>query len=62
VTEVFDWDAAALLRGSHQRRLAVPEESAAGDPGPPASLDTPVGDLDKSARRRTSNRSLTDWE
>ena len=21
VTEVFDWDAAALLRGSHQRRL-----------------------------------------
>ncbi len=62
VTEVFDWDAAALLRGSHQQRLAAPEEAPAGDPGPPASLDTPVGDLDKSVRRRTTNRSLTDWE
>ena len=51
VTEVFDWDAAALLRGSHQRRLvdAVP----AATPGPSAAtLDTPVGDAAKGSKRR----------
>ena len=62
VTEVFDWDAAALLRGSHQQRLGGAREAASKPSGPPASLDTPVGELDKSTRRRTSNRSLTDWE
>ncbi|MGI0155771.1 MAG: DNA polymerase domain-containing protein, partial [Thermoplasmata archaeon] len=60
VTEVFDWDAAALLRGSHQQRLGGagpdPEES-----GPAATLDSPLSDVAKSARRRTSNRSLSDW-
>ncbi len=62
VTEVFDWDAAALLRGSHQQRLGGATEASPKATGPPASLDTPVGDLDRSTRRRTSTRSLTDWE
>jgi DNA polymerase I len=52
VTEVFDWDAAALLRGSHQRRL-VDETPASPPPGPgAATLDTPVADTSKSPRRR----------
>ena len=67
VTEVFDWDAAALLRGSHQRRLGAPD--AAAPPletpppeGPAATLDTPVGDLGKPTKRRGTNRSLVDWQ
>jgi DNA polymerase, archaea type len=66
VTEVFDWDAAALLRGSHQRRLGtpeVPETPAVGTSGAvPATLDTPVAEVGKPARRRTTNRQLTDWD
>jgi DNA polymerase, archaea type len=61
VTEVFDWDAAALLRGSHQRRLA-PDEPPPGGPAAPASLDTPVGELARPARRRTAARTLTQYE
>jgi len=61
VTEVFDWDAAALLRGSHQRRLATPEPAADGATGAPATLDTPVADVAKSSRRRTTNRNLSEW-
>ena len=45
VTEVFDWDAAALLRGSHQRRLATPnrgpEEGGAG-PRRPSTPRSPT--------------------
>ncbi|HTP54214.1 MAG TPA: DNA polymerase domain-containing protein [Thermoplasmata archaeon] len=66
VTEVFDWDAAALLRGSHQQRLGTPEapaEPPSGEGGaPPATLETPVADLGKPARRRSTNRSLVDWQ
>jgi DNA polymerase, archaea type len=66
VTEVFDWDAAALLRGSHQRRLGPtePEEGEPADPprgGAPASLDTPLADVARSNRRRTTNRNLSEW-
>jgi DNA polymerase, archaea type len=61
VTEVFDWDAAALLRGSHQRRLAEPERAAPAGEAPPATLDTPLADVAKSGRRRTSNRNLSEW-
>ncbi|MCI4356784.1 MAG: DNA polymerase II [Thermoplasmata archaeon] len=51
VTEVFDWDAAALLRGSHQRRLL--EAAPRPPPGPDAAtLDTPVGDAAKGPKRR----------
>ena len=64
VTEVFDWDAAALLRGSHQRRLAPPPEEprVAGANGTPATLDTPLTEVGKPAKRRGSTRSLTDWQ
>ncbi len=62
VTEVFDWDAAALLRGSHQRRLATPEaEPRATAEAAPATLDTAVGDVGKPARRRGTTRNLSEW-
>ena len=61
VTEVFDWDAAALLRGSHQQRLGTPEAPAETDRGGAANLDTPLTDVAKSGRRRTTNRNLSDW-
>jgi DNA polymerase, archaea type len=61
VTEVFDWDAAALLRGSHQQRLGAPEPSTGEERRPPATLDTPLAEVGKSGRRRTTNRNLGDW-
>jgi DNA polymerase, archaea type len=61
VTEVFDWDAAALLRGSHQRRLGASNPPASTEGGPPASLDTPVTELGKRTKRRTTNKSLADF-
>jgi DNA polymerase I len=62
VTEVFDWDAAALLRGSHQQRLAGQEATPTVARGPPASLDTPLTELAASPRRRTTKKSLADFE
>ena len=61
VTEVFDWDAGALLRGSHQRRLGDPSDRTPPPTGPVASLDTPLADLASPKRRRTT-RSLADFE
>jgi len=68
VTEVFDWDAAALLRGSHQKRLGTPPEAPA-EPTPvreataaPATLDTPVTEVGKPAKRRGSTKRLSDWQ
>ncbi len=62
VTEVFDWDAAALLRGSHQRRLGSEEHPPNGPPPTPAALDTPVEELGRSARKRTATRTLSQYE
>jgi DNA polymerase I len=64
VTEVFDWDAAALLRGSHQQRLASPPGAprVAETTAPPATLDTPLSEVGKPAKRRSSTRSLSDWQ
>ncbi len=65
ITEVFDWDAAALLRGSHQRRLGSGDHgtpTAAGGLGPPATLDTPVSEVGKPAKRRGTNKSLADFQ
>jgi DNA polymerase, archaea type len=62
VTEVFGWDATSLLRGSHQQRLGAEEPAAPASDGPPAALDSPVESLGASARRKTTNRSLTDWQ
>ena len=61
VTEVFDWDAAALLRGSHQQKLGAPETASEPDRSPPAELDTPLAEVAKSNRRRTTNTNLGDW-
>jgi DNA polymerase, archaea type len=62
VTEVFDWDAAALLRGSHQRRLGTKDPSIPADTGPPATLETPVSELGKPTKRRSTNKSLADFQ
>ncbi len=62
VTEVYDWDAAALLRGSHQRRLGDPAERPAVEPGPTASLDTSLADLAAPPKRRRTTKSLADFE
>ena len=62
VTEVFDWDAAALLRGSHQQRLGGGEENPSVARGPAASLDTPLTELAGPPRRRTTKKSLSDFE
>jgi DNA polymerase I len=62
VTEVFDWDAASLLRGSHQQRLGGSTPEVAVPRGPAASMDTPLVDLAAPARRRTTKKSLADFE
>ena len=61
VTEVFDWDAAALMKGSHQMRFDSAQMGPAST-GPPATLDTIVTDLAKPAKRRTSSRKLADFQ
>ena len=61
VTEVFDWDAASLLRGSHQQRLGASETASPSDsPAAPASLDTPLAEVGQRPRRKTTQRSLAD--
>ncbi|MCI4368631.1 MAG: DNA polymerase II [Thermoplasmata archaeon] len=52
VTEVFDWDAAALLRGSHQQRLGAAEPPASPVSSDGATLDSPVADLGKPRKHR----------
>jgi DNA polymerase, archaea type len=56
VTEVYDWDAEALLRGSHQKRLgAGPTTPRSSDPDEAVTLDTPVTEVAKPpARRQTT--------
>ncbi len=61
VTEVYDWDAHALLGGKVQRRLDA-EETEGPAARPPASLDTPVSDLAKPAKRRHTTRALSEFE
>ena len=62
VTEVFGWDAASLLRGSHQQRLGAEEPPAPPPETGPTNLDASVESLGVPARRRGANRSLTDWQ
>jgi DNA polymerase I len=57
VTEVFQWDAAALLRGNHQRR--IDDAPAPSESGAATTLDTPLDQVERPAKRRT--RSLKDW-
>ncbi len=62
VTEVFGWDASSLLRGSHQQRLAGDEPAPPASDAPPTALDSPVENLGTPSRRRSSTRSLSDWQ
>jgi DNA polymerase, archaea type len=63
VTEVYDWDARALLGGNVQRKLDAPDDGPRAPSGrPPATLDTPVGELGKPGKRRHTTRALSDFE
>ncbi len=63
VTEVFDWDAQALLQGTHQQRLGHSPGSTPDRSDPPsATLDTPIAELAGPKKRRTSTRSLSEWD
>lgn len=63
VTEVYDWDARALLGGNVQRRLVAAEDGLAPPASKtPATLETPVGDLAKPAKRRHTTRALSEFE
>ena len=63
VTEVFDWDATSLLRGSRTRQHTLGEEAAASSPGTPRSsaaaptysLDTPIEE--EGAKRKPRKQS-----
>ncbi|MCI4344110.1 MAG: hypothetical protein L3J87_00590, partial [Thermoplasmata archaeon] len=54
VTEVFDWDAEALLRGSHQKRLGGGPTTTRSldDEAEAVTLDTPVTEVAKPPSRR----------
>ncbi len=66
VTEVFSWDSASLLRGSHQQRLGAEDDPPSGETppaeGPPATLESSIAELEPPARRRANTRSLADWQ
>jgi DNA polymerase, archaea type len=62
VTEVFGWDAASLLRGSHQQRLGKEDPETALPEGPATSLDSSVANLGTPSRRKSTTRSLSDWQ
>ena len=62
VTEVYDWDASALLGGTRQRRLGGSERMPPPEPGPAATLDTPLSEVGARTKRRTTNKSLADWQ
>ncbi len=62
VTEVYDWDASALLGGSRQRRLGATDPVVPAAAGPAATLETNVADIGKPARRKATTKSLADWQ
>ncbi len=66
VTEVFDWDAADLIRGrrANQQTLGSrPAEGTGGpsEPGESVTLDSPIADLSGTPKRRRT-RALTEFE
>jgi DNA polymerase I len=62
VTEVYDWDARALLGGNMQRKLDPGESGARPSPrGEAAGLDSSVAEVAKPVRRRTT-RMLSEFE
>ncbi|HZY91215.1 MAG TPA: DNA polymerase domain-containing protein [Thermoplasmata archaeon] len=63
VTEVYNWDARALLGGNVQQRLDAHDAAGGGAPRrAPATLDTPVGELAKPAKRRHTTKALSEFE
>ena len=60
VTEVFDWDAAALLRGSFQRRLVDVTSAETPGNGPRVGLDTSAAEAARPAKGRR-NRALGEF-
>ena len=65
VTEVFDWDATSLLKGTRtrQHRLGEDEPKGPSPPvGPTVSLDSPIEDLGPQRKRRRTATTLSQWE
>src|SRR5467141_2998088 len=67
VTEVFGWDAAALLRGTRQNQRRLDGEPS-GLPAPvpasgvsPATLDTPLGSVGEPPKRRRTTKALSEY-
>jgi DNA polymerase, archaea type len=62
VTEVFNWDAEALLLGSHQKKIDFGDEGSVGAPAAkPATLDTPIGEVAAGTKRRRTTKSLQEF-
>ena len=70
VTEVYDWDANALLAGHHQQRFdeAAAKPSTEGEEDPPAppqapvGLDTSIAELSSAPRKRRVTRTLASFD
>jgi DNA polymerase, archaea type len=62
VTEVFDWDAAALLRGSRQMQQKLTASEGPAPAGPRATLETPVSELGVTPRRRQTTKKISDFQ
>ena len=70
VTEVYDWDAASLLRGHHQQRLGDDPSGSPGEgspPTPPArreaiGLDAPLAAVTEAPRKKRVTRTLASFE
>ncbi|HZY70321.1 MAG TPA: DNA polymerase domain-containing protein [Thermoplasmata archaeon] len=61
VTEVFDWDAESLLKGSHMKRFGgVEENTAPADEGEAVTLETPVTEVAQPRTRKSRQKSLID--
>ncbi len=59
VTEVFGWDATALLKGTRSTQRTLVDAPAPSDPpssGPSISVDSPLADLAGSRKKRTQVR------
>ncbi|MCI4346340.1 MAG: DNA polymerase II [Thermoplasmata archaeon] len=57
VTEVFDWDASALLKGGRQQRFEK-EEKAPSEPRAELGLDAPLAEINAPAGRKRKSTTL----
>jgi DNA polymerase I len=58
VTEVFDWDAAALLKGGRQQRFGEEDAPSPSAPRAELGLDTPLAEINAPAGRKRKSTTL----